>query len=114
MFNKIEERFFWYELDTTGNVRRLRNGPTPLGPYSGGPFDMGGYKYTAFGKQLPPRRQHACSLDAGRAAPPLAGPLARQPSRDNLQFLLQPYYPEIDLRDVNLTRDSSKVPSGAA
>jgi RHS repeat-associated protein len=67
------EWIYWYELDTLGNVRRLRNGPTPQGPYGGPPADLGGYKYTAFGKLLPE--------DAGTPYPKLGLTPIDQPLR---------------------------------
>jgi RHS repeat-associated protein len=46
----------YYELDTLGNVRRIRLG-RDLGPLTSGKpsgWDLGGYAYSAFGKQLGP------------------------------------------------------------
>ncbi len=63
----------WYELDLIGNVRRLRGGPVlppPLSNLPPLPTDLGGYKYTAFGKGLP--------ADAGTPAPYLVQPLRWQ------------------------------------
>ena len=41
------------ELDVIGNVRRVRGGPQIPG-FLQRHTDLGGYKYTAFGKLLPP------------------------------------------------------------
>jgi len=57
MYDRERDAIAWYELDTVGNVRRLRGGPTYLdrnpGPVGSLPTDLGGYRYTAFGKSLP-------------------------------------------------------------
>jgi RHS repeat-associated protein len=63
------------ELDVIGNVRRVRGGPQIPG-FLQRHTDLGGYKYTAFGKLLPP--------DAGTPSPawnPLGTDELEQPLR---------------------------------
>ena len=64
MFDKAADAGVYFELDCIGNVRRLRGGAR----YGAGaplPSDLGGYKYTAFGRTL--------AADAGTPAPVVDG-----------------------------------------
>ena len=86
LYHCEHEALVWFELDTIGNVRRLRGAqrffggaisspppdslPEPPAPL---PTDLGGYKYTAFGRLLPP--------DAGTPAPTALGQALSQPIR---------------------------------
>jgi RHS repeat-associated protein len=52
MFDQRLNFTAYFELDAIGNVRRLRGGRSLIGHTI--LSDLGGYKYTAFGRQLPP------------------------------------------------------------
>jgi len=74
MWDRTLDAGIYFELDVIGNVRRLRGGarygsggPPPL------PSDLGGYKYTAFGKTL--------AADAGTPAPMADGSPFEEPLR---------------------------------
>ena len=86
LYHCEHEALVWFELDTIGNVRRLRGAqrffagaissppPDPLPePPLPLPTDLGGYKYTAFGRLLPP--------DAGTPTPTALGQALSQPMR---------------------------------
>ena len=86
LYHCEHEALVWFELDTLGNVRRLRGAqrffagaissppPDPLPePPLPLPTDLGGYKYTAFGRLLPP--------DAGTPTPTALGQALSQPMR---------------------------------
>ena len=86
LYHCEHEALVWFELDTLGNVRRLRGAqrffagaissppPDPLPePPAPLPTDLGGYKYTAFGRLLPP--------DAGTPTPTALGQALSQPIR---------------------------------
>ena len=86
LYHCEHEALVWFELDTIGNVRRLRGAqrffagaissppPDPLPePPAPLPTDLGGYKYTAFGRLLPP--------DAGTPTPTALGQALSQPMR---------------------------------
>ncbi len=63
MYDAAQHTTIYFELDTLGNVRRLRGGRRLGTMGTALPSDLGGYKYTAFGKLLP--------ADAATPAPEL-------------------------------------------
>jgi RHS repeat-associated protein len=66
----------YFELDTMGNVRRLRGGLRASNRASL-PSDLGGYRYTAFGKLRPPTTTTPFPAVAGNT-PPYRQPLLWQ------------------------------------
>jgi RHS repeat-associated protein len=74
MFDAERDVTVYFELDAIGNVRRLRAGhrtdPSNTDPL---PSDLGGYRYSAFGKLKAP--------DAATPAPALDGDPYQQPFR---------------------------------
>jgi YD repeat-containing protein len=71
MFDRERELTAYFELDTIGNVRRLRGGRS-LGSGTVA-SDLGGYRYTAFGRLLP--------ANSGTPAPQVGGQPLEQPLR---------------------------------
>ncbi len=73
MYDAALEATLYFELDTLGNVRRLRGGRRLDPSKSALPSDLGGYTYTAFGRLLP--------ADSGTPAPAIDGQPFDQPLR---------------------------------
>ncbi len=72
MWDRVADAGVYFEIDAIGNVRRLRGGAR-YGAGAALPSDLGGYKYTAFGRSL--------SADAGTPAPVVDGVSFAQPLR---------------------------------
>jgi len=72
MWDRVADAGVYFELDCIGNVRRLRGGAR-YGAGAALPSDLGGYKYSAFGR--------AVAADAGTPAPVVDGVSFAQPLR---------------------------------
>ena len=169
MYDKTTDATYYFELDTLGNVRRLRGGQRFTTGAPALPSDLGGYRYTAFGRTVTAADTPAPVVDGvgfdqplrwqGRWYSDLAGglydfrnrvwsprlgafvmadefgfltgtgtlwswpgqnpytwrdPSGLVPLPGRVQRALQPYYPSIDLSQVDVVSYAPVDPSSVA